>query len=423
MSDSIPQRDIGQGPAQAGYSLRVVLPLITVAVLAQNLMKQGLPVLYPFIQDEFSLSLAQVGLITSFQAVGFAVAVLLAGWLTDSFGVKRIITFSLLALTAFTSAFAVAYSFPLVLGLAVLTSMASAPLHPATALAVMDWFPARIRALAMSFRKTGVPLGGAIMASALPALTLVIGWRLAAAVSGFVVLATAFAFIALYRDAPRLVQTSPKFNFATVKTILWKSGLLTTIIWGSVFCGFQSIVLSYFMLFLMEDQGLSAIAAGGLLALAQVCSIFARVLWGAVSDFIFRGRRIVVLAITGFLTVLWMLGVSLPRAGIPTHATMYAVAIIIGISTLSFHGVANTLWVEQAEPGQVGMTIGAASTINNGAQMVMPPLFGYLVDITSSYSLGWRVVAVAALIVTLLLMIFGKEPQRVGLQNAKDEGR
>jgi len=371
----------------------------------------GLPVLYPFIQSEFGLSLAQVGLITSTLAIGFATAVLLAGWLTDTFGVKRMITISLLSLAAFILAFPLAYSFSVVLALVVLIAITACPVQPATTTAIMGWFPNRIRSLAMSIKQMGVPIAGALTAAVLPALAILIGWRMAAAATGLLVLVTAIAFILLYHDAPRGIQAASKFNLTTLKTILRNRDLVITIFWGAALGGFQFIVLSYFMLFVIEDLEFSPVMAGGLLAIAQVSSIIARVGWGAVSDFIFRGRRIVVLAITGFLTVLWMLGASLTGVGVPS-TTVYLITIAIGVSTLSYHGVFLTLIGEQADAGQVGTTTGLAMAVYHVSMMVMPPLFGYLVDITSSYSLVWTYTAAGALACTIALLAFGREPQR-----------
>ena len=412
MSDSASQKDdISQGTIQTGHYLWVVLPLITGASLAQALIQRGLPVLYPFIQNEFGLSLAQVGLITSSFAAGFAVAVILGGWLTDSLGVKRTVTIAMLVLSAFTLAFPVAYSFPLILGLMLIIGIIVSPIPPAVTRAVIDWFPIRIRALAMSVKQMGIPIAGALTAAVLPALAIMTGWRIAAAATGLLVLVIAMAFILLYRNAPQGVQTAPKFNLTTLNTMLRSRGLMMTIIWGAAFAGFQSIALSYFMLFLIEELELSPIMAGGLLAIAQVCSIIARVLWGAVSDFTLHGRRIVVLAFAGFLTIFWMLGASLIDGGVPS-ISIYLMAIVMGISTLSFHGVLITLIGEQAEPGQVGMTIGIAIMTFQVSQIVMPPVFGYLVDISGSYSLSWRTTAAMALVGTLALLVFGREPQR-----------
>jgi hypothetical protein len=90
---------------------------------------------------------------------------------------------------------------------------------------------------------------------------------------------------------------------------------------------------------------------------------------------------------------------------------VYLITIVIGISTLSFHGVLLTLVGEQAEAGHIGVTAGVASVGLQIGQIVMTPLFGYLVDISGSYSLGWRATAAMALICTVSLISFGKEPQ------------
>ena len=380
-------------------------------MLSQSLIAQGLPALYPFIQSEFGLSRAQVGLITSSYAIGFGTSVALAGWLTDYFGVKRIIISSLLGLIAFTLVFPLAYSFPVILALMAVIAIMAAPLHPAGTRAILGWFPGRIRALAMGLKQTGVPVAGALTAVVLPTIAVVIGWRMAAATTALFVLVIAIVFMLLYRDTPRGRETVRKFNFTTLQTILRNRPLMTSIIWGSTISGVRYVVLTYLMLFLIDELGHSAIMAGGMLAIAQISSSISRVLWGAATDFVFHRRRIPALAIIGFLTVIWMLSASLLSPKVPV-TIIYLIAIVIGISILSYPGVLTTLIGEQAEARQVGVTVGLSSMLNHVAQIAMPPLFGYLVDISSSYSLAWRVTATVALVCTLALLAFGREPQR-----------
>ncbi len=405
-----PQHGADQPKVQAGRYLWIALPLIFGVVVTQALIPQGLPVLYPFIQAEFGLTRAQVGIITSSYAAAFGVAVLPAGMLADYFGVKRLVTISLLSVAALTLLFPLAYSFPIVLALSAVIAIAASPLHPASTLAVIGWFPVRVRALVMGLKQTGFPIVGVFTAALLPALSLVVGWRIAAAVTGLVVMVIAVLFIWKYRDVPRSGEVVHKFNFAALRTIVRDRALLTSIVWGSAFSGFHYIVVTYFMLFLMEELGFSAIAAGGMLAMAHVGSSFSRSLWGAASDFVFRGRRKPVLVIIGFVTVAWMVCISFTNI-LFNPVILYLIAIVIGSSTMSYQGVLTTLIGEQAEPGQVGGTVGFASMGNHACQMLMPPLFGFLVDLTSSYPLGWRVAAAVALAVTLALMAFSKEPQ------------
>ena len=48
MSDSISDRDVGQGTTKVGRYLWMVLSIITSVTAMQALIRQGLPVLYPF---------------------------------------------------------------------------------------------------------------------------------------------------------------------------------------------------------------------------------------------------------------------------------------------------------------------------------------------------------------------------------------
>ncbi|MFC2066500.1 MFS transporter [Chloroflexota bacterium] len=411
MSYSIPQKDAGQGTIQAGHYLWIVLPLVLGAMLVQALIGMGIPVLYPFIQVEFGLSHAQVGLITSTYAIGGLTTVLLAGWLTDYLGAKRMISISLVSMTVFIAAFPLAHSWHIVLALVVILSVSGSPMYPATTRAVMDWVPGRIRGLAMSLKQTGPPIAGALAAAILPILALAVGWRMAAASMGILILFTAIAFLSLYRDAPRGKEAMHRLNISTLRVILQNRRAVTIAIWGGTFVGLQFTVLSYFILFLMEELQLSPIMAGGMLSIAQVSSIIARILWGSVSDFIFHRRRIAVLVIAGFMTVIGLLGASIMTADVPGSA-VFLLAITIGTSTFSFHGVLTALIGETADTGQVGTTTGFSNTLMRTGTLVVPPIFGYLVDVSSSYSLSWRVAAGAALVSTLALLAFGREPRR-----------
>ena len=411
MSDSkSPNDGVGQRKPQTTRYLWVVTFLIVGVTIIEGLLRVGLPVMYPFIQNEFGLSTAQVGLITSLMATGTGITAIFAGWLADNFGVKRILAIAMLVLTVSIWAFPLVNSYPLLLGLVVIIGIVMSPMPSAATRAVIDWFPIRIRALVMSVRLSGIPIASALAAAVLPTLAVLIGWRMAVAVTSLPALIIAVVFIFLYRDAPQGEQTVTKFNRDTLKAMARNRGLVITIIWGGMFVGLQFVTLSYFMLFLINELNSSPIMAGSLLAVAQVSSIIARVGWGAASDFIFRGRRVVILFLTGLLTVLWMLGASLASMEVPS-ITVYLMAVVMGISTLSFQGVFLTLIGEQAEPGQVGATVGVAMTATTVGMIVMPFLFGYLIDMNDSYRLAWMVTAAVALLGTLALLAFGKDAQ------------
>lgn len=411
MKSTASNEDIGQEQSYSGRYLWVVLFLFIGTELTQALLRMGLPVLYPFIQNELGLSRGQVGLLTSAFAFGYGASSVPAGWFTDTIGVKQIVVIYMFSMAAFTLAFPLVNSFTVILVLVAIIAIVSSPVHNAAVRGVMDWFPTKIRASAMSVNKAGPPIAGTLTAAILPALALAIGWRMAAAANGLLILSIVIIFILLYRDAPARIQVEHKFNIFKSGIVFRNRGLMLALIWATTFVGLQFTVMTYFMLFLIEKLNLSVMMAGSLLAIAQGSSIIARVLWGAASDFIFHGRRIVVLVIIGLITVVWMLGASLLSVEVP-RILLYLMALVIGISTISFQGVTTTLIGEQAPEGQIGVTVGFFSMVSHASMMVMPPIFGYLVDVTNSYSFGWGVTAVLALVVTLSLMALGRLPQR-----------
>lgn len=394
---------------QLSYYPWIVLALVFGAQLTEALIPLGIPLLYPFIQAEFALSRAQIGFITSFTGFGTLLTALLGGWLVDYFGVKRVMVIALFSAVVALGLFNFAGSFYILLVLAIFLGMTHSPVYPGTTRAIMDWIPGKIRGLSMSLKQTAVPVGGALVAAVLPALALTVGWRFSAVLIGLPILLVAISFLPLYHNPPTIRTAKSRVGFSALMRLVQNRSLIAATLWGVTCIGLQYTILTYFILFLMEALHLSPVMAGGLLALAQVSSMFSRILWGAVSDFIFHRRRIPVLVIVGFLTTLALMGMSLLSTGADISVV---VAIILGISILSWPGVFTTLIGEMADEGQVGITIGFVNTIMRIAVIILPPLFGYLVDTSGSYELAWRVTALLAFLSTLILLLFSREPQR-----------
>ncbi len=400
---------IDQSSVKTSYPW-IALSLAFAGQFIEFLAFASLAVLYPFIQGSFTLTHTQVGLITSAHAAGGLLVVLLSGWLVDAFGVKRVMFITLVGLALCMVSFPLASIFPILMVLAVLVGITSAPAYPATSRIIMDWLPKRIRGLSMSLKQAGVPLAGALAATILPTLAIILGWRTALALTGPVAIIIAIGYLVLYRDISTSSVKTDKLHHSALLNIVRNRNLMVTCIWASIFVGFQFVILSYFILFLVEELHVSVTIAGGLLAIAQISSMVARIFWGAVSDFAFKRRRVAVLAIIGFLTIAGLLGTSLLHLGAPRIIEVI-LAIVIGASTLSFHGVLTTLVGEMAKPGQIGTAVGVASTLYRIGMIAFPPLFGKIVDISNSYYVGWNAMAGLALISTMMLIILVREPK------------
>src|SRR6187402_3184715 len=112
----------------------------------------GLPVLAPALREEYALSLSGVGVLLATAWIGGTLTLLPWGLAADRFG-ERLVMAAGLA------------------GCAVcIAGAAGASVNAASGRAVMQWFDASERGLALGVRQTAIPVGGFLAALTLPAI-------------------------------------------------------------------------------------------------------------------------------------------------------------------------------------------------------------------------------------------------------------
>ena len=132
--------------------------------------------LSPSIEASLALGMAGFGFIISAYYGAMLLLALPVGWVADRFGLKvvLVVAHSLLAIGLWLLTFASGLMLAAV-ALA-LCGCGYAFINPATARAVLIWFPAQERATAMGIKQTGVPTGGVI--AAFIAATVDADWRM-----------------------------------------------------------------------------------------------------------------------------------------------------------------------------------------------------------------------------------------------------
>ena len=395
-------------PSPRGLSHASYYPLIIVglAVLSHggfSLSGQGFTPFYPFIQDEFVLTRTQVGLVSgviygaaTFTSAGF-------GWAVDRLGV-RLIGGALMIVSGFvvmSMYFASAFWMVLLIG-AAMGALRPAG-HPAGARAIMDWIGRDRRGTAMSVKQAGNPTLSALAALAVPPLAVAFGWRIAAVALGGFVATAGLAIVVLYRERPNATRkTKESTSFLKGMAEVMRDKQITmAIIFGFPLVGAQVATLTYFILFLKDELGVSVLVAGGLLAMLQVSSIVMRIGWGVISDTLGGGRRKPVLLVSGLATA----GVLLALALLPSNTPYWAlvlVAIALGATATSWVSVHTVLLAELSGPGRVGTTVGYASALQRASIVITPPIFGFLAD-QSGYQTAWF--ALSGVILAGMLML------------------
>ena len=110
-----------------------------------------------FLQEDFQISRAQVGLISTAVALMAAPSALFGGRAADRVGERRILIVSSLATALAAVAVASSASFWWLLASCLLLGFGNGMQNPTGSAAIMRWFPQRQRGLAMGIRQTGVP--------------------------------------------------------------------------------------------------------------------------------------------------------------------------------------------------------------------------------------------------------------------------
>ena len=385
-----------------------VIVLTTLAMVQEGLVIQGIPVLYPFIREEFGLTRAQIGLITSGLFSASMFTVIIGGWISDVYGAKRILVimmlYSLLPILAFT----LVQSFHVAIVVGFLIGISAGPCYPATSKAIMDWVPQKIRAFGMSLKQTGPTLAGALAAITLPYLAIHYGWRSGLFALAIVTVLVLVIFQIFYRDVPRTKSNIRKPSVSDFGEIVKNPSLVILTIWGFFFVGLQFIILSYLILFLVENLKYSEVTAGAFLGIALVVSTVARILWGAACDFLLNSRRKVTLGIIGFTAGLSFILIVLVNHETPVWAVMLLIGAMGG-SAMSWPGIFTTYVAEISGSERSGTAIGSTNAIMRIGAIIVPPFFGLSADVSGSYTIGWLAMGCSAIIATLIMLSIAKE--------------
>jgi len=153
----------------------LILAAGTLAATSLSAVQIGISAIAPDLQEEFALSLGQVGILLAATNAGMTMTLLGWGIVSDRIGERRAIV---IGLTGSALALAVAANvnaFPALVAALVATGAFGASVNSASGRAVMHWFERDERGLALGIRQAAIPIGGFAGAIALPAIVAAAG--------------------------------------------------------------------------------------------------------------------------------------------------------------------------------------------------------------------------------------------------------
>jgi MFS family permease len=369
------------------------------AVLAAGTLSQtsfsalaiGLPVLVPTLREEYGLTLGQIGIVLGAEWIGALVTMLPWGIAADRFGERIVLALGLSACSAFLVGAAYAPDFASLVALLALAGAAGASVNSASGRAVMHWFDADERGLALGVRQTAVPLGGLIAALAIPQLI-----SSGDATAGFLFFAALCAVGAVVgvtvirsRDVDRREH---ELETSTLLRTLRDGRLWRLSIGAGVYVYSQIAVIGFGVVFLHDEHGLSEREAALVIAASQVLAVVFRIGTGRWSDVV--GSRIGPLRQVGIVIAVGLVATAALSGG-PLVLLVPVLALAGGLS-MGWNALAFAAAAELAGAARSGAAIGFQQSVLSGVGIVAPIVFAASVSGAS-----WAVAFLVAALVPL----------------------
>ncbi|AEX53182.1 fosmidomycin resistance protein [Rahnella aquatilis CIP 78.65 = ATCC 33071] len=354
-----------------------ILAAISVSHLLNDMIQSLILAIYPLLQNEFSLSFTQIGLITLTYQITASLLQPLIGYYTD----KHPQPYSLPVGMGFTLSglllLAVAQSFPVVLLAAALVGTGSSVFHPESSRVARMASGGR-HGLAQSLFQVGGNFGAAL-GPLLAALIIApygkgnVAWFSLAALLGIVVLLQISKW---YRQQNLIAKTrGPVKNQVTVlprKTVVMSLGILLILIFSKYF--YLTSLSSYYTFYLIHKFGVSVQSAQIHLFIFLFAVAAGTIIGGPVGDKI--GRKYVIWAS--------ILGVAPFTLLLPHASLMWTsiLSVIIGVILASAFS-AILVFAQELMPGKVGMVSGLFFGLAFGMGGLGAAVLGYVADKTS----------------------------------------
>jgi len=357
----------------------VVLAAGTFAQACFSAFTLGLAALAPQLRSKYNLTLGEVGIVLGAAGIGMLPTLLPWGLLADRIGERLVIVLGLTGAAAALFATAETSTLAQLVGMLALAGAFGASVNAASGRAVMGWFGADERGLALGIRQTAIPIGTASAAATLPWLASTGGTRLAFLALAGVCIAGALLCGIFLRDAP---AGEPALAPQQLISPLRDPRMWRLAGGSSLYLVAQISIITFVVLFLHAHRGLSKDAAAVVLVVINVLGIGARIVAGRWSDR--RGTRLGPLREIGVaLTVATALVAVLVDAPL---AVLIPATVVCGVLGLAWNGLSFTAAAETAGRARSGAALGFQQMMLGVVVAAGPPAFAAIVAASS-----WRV--------------------------------
>jgi len=368
-----------------------LFPIVALGVLARPIL------------DELAINRTQLGIAITVSSATSAVAALALGRMTDRQG-GRSALITVLALGGVSAAgIAIGPSYPTLLVSAAFAGLAMGSANPATNRLVAELVPPRRQGTVTGVKQAGEAMAIVLCGALLPLVAVAVGWRGAFWLGVIVPVAAIIVALTTFHARTRPPGGAHESKIAGLdRNIVWLAGY-------SMFVGLAGgSVATYLPLYAQESLHMAPESAGLVIAAMGVVAVVGRIVWGhrARHALDLRGRFLVV-AVVSLAS-----GVAFWAASLVHPALVWIGAAGWGVSLLSVGAIGNLAVIAYSAVENTGRASGVMLTGFGIGLMVGPPIFGWTVDVTGRYDVGFGLLTLELIGLTAVGLAWVRRTQR-----------
>jgi len=385
----------------------IMLALGVLWLAASTIVVSSPAFLIPLLHTRLGMPLAEAGLFSAAPGIGVLATLVAWGYLVDRYGERWIMAGGLASAAVLLGAAASVHAYWAIAVLCGLAGAASAGTNSASGRVVVGWFPKHRRGLAMGIRQMAQPLGVMVTAVTVPTLAERHGIPVALAVPAVFTIVVA-VLCALLVVSP--ARAEPDAGAPASGNPYRASRFLPRIHLVSLLLVVPQFTLSIFgLVWLVTQMGFSTLAAGALVAAAQLVGAFGRIGVGVLSDRV--GSRVRPLRWVAISSVVVMAALAI--TGAPHWHTAAAVVLVFATTvSVADNGLAFTAVAEMAGPACMGRALGIQNTGQSIASTLVGPVVGLLITAVG-YPVAFAIVALCPAVAVPIVPDRGSETDRL----------
>ncbi|MGQ9543586.1 MAG: MFS transporter [Candidatus Bathyarchaeia archaeon] len=385
----------------------VILSLAFLAFGISYMVRMAYPPLIPMMSVALNLTYSESGMLMSGFWIGYVMMQLPAGFISDKIGVRRVYSVAL-TLTGFTCMLTgFARTFIDCLAYRFANGLAAGCISAPGSATVMRWFQPKDRAIAVSLFQLSVSVGTVIATASSAVIASILGgWRWTFWIFGIPSLIAAILSLFFLKEGPGGdyesnptgggSDTRPDYGVVLKDLRVWL--LCLTCLGGAIiFIG----TLTWIPTYLVKIVGLTEVHAGTVSSLMLLLGSVGTPLSGYVADRILKRRSPMVLIpiITAGLGCI-LISLLNPKE---TYQAIVLFAFILLSSTMWW--ISPSLLSEWLPLNILGTASGLLSAMMSLGGVLGPSIFGLVLDLTGSFSTGWFILGLIALLLASPMLL------------------